>query len=480
MALIDTLRKFGGLLGYGEPRRRASTTQWLGTHGYSVYAGYVDHAETARKLASHDERFKTFDDILVNTSIVAASVRYYLSLVGKAEWGFVPSEMDRDGMYAERLEEILMSDIRTPWHRVVRRSAMYRFYGFSVQEWIIRRRADGWLTYGDVRSRPQHTITRWDVDEEGLVRGMVQQNPQDQQYLYLPRDKVLYILDDALSDLPTGIGLLRHLVAPAERLKRYEQLEGFGFELDLRNVPVMRAPLEEIARRVEAGELTPAQASALLEPQRAFLRAHAQNEQRGMMLDSKRYATHDEAQRPSTSPEYDLELLSGSQTNLADVGRSIQRLNREMARILGTDNLLLGETAVGSLALSKDKTGQFFLMVEGALTEIREQVIRDLVEPIWRMNGWPDDMMPETTTQPVSSQDVEGVARVLRDMATAGSVLDPNDPAIDAVRDMMDLPHTLTPDELDRLVQGMADDDPEDDDPTGGEPDLPAREGDDE
>ena len=120
---------------------------------------------------------------------------------------------------------------------------MYRFYGFSIQEWTARRRDDGFLTFADIAPRSQRTIERWDVDEAGQVLGALQRSPQTQEEIYLPREKLLYIVDDTLNDSPEGLGLFRHLVAPSRRLKRYEQLEGFGFETDLRGIPIGRSPV---------------------------------------------------------------------------------------------------------------------------------------------------------------------------------------------------------------------------------------------
>jgi len=58
-----------------------------------------------------------------------------------------------------------MYDMERPWHRVVRRAAMYRVYGYSWQEWIAKKRDDGVIGYLDIEPRTQSTITRW----EGLL-----------------------------------------------------------------------------------------------------------------------------------------------------------------------------------------------------------------------------------------------------------------------------------------------------------------------
>ena len=60
------------------------------------------------------------------------------------------------------------------WARIVRRAAMYRFYGFSIQEWTAKRRPDGLLTLADVAPRSQMTIERWDMLTDGSIQGVVQ------------------------------------------------------------------------------------------------------------------------------------------------------------------------------------------------------------------------------------------------------------------------------------------------------------------
>ncbi|AKQ75846.1 portal protein [Roseobacter phage RDJL Phi 2] len=440
------LEALGALLGRNN-KKTVAPTDTAGAPGVAVHGGVIQVEEKNANLASREERYKTYSEILANTSIVAAGTRYFLNLTAKAEWGFTPSDKDTDGKFAELAEEILTKDPKTPWHRIVRRAAMYRFYGFSIQEWTARRRDDGILTLADVAPRAQSTITKWDLLDDGSVQGVIQQSPQTMAELYIPRQKVLYLVDDTLSDSPEGLGLFRHLTAPAQRLARYEQLEGFGFETDLRGIPVGRAPFTDLAAAVKAGEITQAQRIAIEKPLRDFIQNHVKSAKLGMLLDSITYETKDEAGRPSSAKQWEIELLKGSATSFKENAEAIERINREMARILGVEQLLLGE-GNGSYALSADKTSSFFLLVDGALTEIREAVADDLLTTIWQLNGWDPDMKPELTTEAVRHTDVQEVAAVLRDMASAGAVLDLNDPIINEVRDLLGLSHAPEQEDL--------------------------------
>lgn len=419
-------------------RRRVGPTQTAGVRGVRIIGGYVDDDEKSKELRD-DERYKTFSNLLANVSIVAAGTRYFLNLVAKAQWKFEPSEEDADGEFAERTEKALTEDPLTPWHRIVRRSAMYRFYGFSVQEWTARRGDDGALTFRDVSPRPQLTIERWEIDDEGYVTGVEQVHPNTGERIYLPRPKLVYMVDDTLSDSPEGLGLFRHLVAPGKRLKRYEQLEGWGFETDLRGIPIARGPFTELARLEEAGEISKEDREKIELPMREFIKKHIKTPELGLLLDSITYRSEDERATPSQVRQWDIDLLKGSNTTQEQVAAAISRVNHEIARILGVEGLLLGGEKVGSLALSRDKSHNLFLIVDGSLLEIGEQYDQDLVDALFRLNGWPMEMKPAMKHESVQFKDVEQITASLRNMAQAGAMLSPDDPAIAEVRSLLGL-----------------------------------------
>lgn len=407
-----------------------SPTQQIGVGGTAVYAGHLQTLETDARLTGL-QRYKTYSDILANVSIVAASVRFFLNIVSKAEWRVVPPEESgaRGQELADLVQEML-GDMETPWHRIVRRAAMYRYYGFGIQEWTAKNREDGAIGFLDVEPRPQITIERWDTDRHSKVLGVVQRSPQTQEEIAIPREKVVYLVDDSLSDSPEGLGLFRHLTKVAARLMRYEQLEGFGFELDLRGVPLVRAPLTQLSKMVKAGSISEAQKTALLEPLNDFVSNHIKNPALGMLLDSQPWQTTDEKATPSGPPQFGVELLDGGSYSLEEIATAIRRINLEIARILGTEHLLLGDDSRGSFALSKDKSNNFALIVDSTLKELREAFEKDLLGPLWLMNGWPEELKPTLVTDTTAIRDVEQLTAALRNLATAGVVLDREDPAV--------------------------------------------------
>jgi len=449
-------REFFGSVFSAFRRKKPAPTEQRGAPGTAVRGGWVDEHEKDSRLQG-EEKWRTYADIVANVSIAAASIRYYLSLVAQPRWKVEPPEDGGDE--AKRIADVvqgIMDDMATPWKRVVRRSAMYKFHGFSIQEWIAKRMDDGTLGFADIEPRPQATITRWDSDR-GKVSGMTQTDPETAQELYLPRGKVIYLVDDSLSDSPLGFGILRHFAEPGLRLQRFQVLEAFGHETDLRGIPLARAPLAELKKQVDQGKLTKKDKEDAEKPLRDFIKAHIKNPELGLLLDSMTYRSRDESASPSSVYHWDLELVRGDGTGGAQesVGKSIERITREMARITGTEFLLLGSDGKGSLALSKDKTEMFLLLVNGALEEIAETYEADFLDPLFALNGWDEKLKPELSTESIQFRDVEQITAALRDMAQAGALLAPDDPAIEAVRTLLGLPKPIVLDGvLDSMLRG--------------------------
>jgi hypothetical protein len=436
---------FGNLAGalMGRTPPAVSPYKEAGTSGTAIFGGYVENIERDRKL-SGTERYRTAADLLANVSIIAASVRYILNLTAAPRWTIKPamdlgdSSSDAAKEAAEFVQRVLFEDLNTSWTRLVRRTGMYRYHGFGIQEWTAIRRADGLIGFADIESRPQHTIEQWQVDEHGAVEGVWQRSPQTGALLWIPRAKTMYLVDDSLTDSPEGMGLFRHLVDPGERIRRYLKLEGQGYERELRGIPIGRAPLADIRAQVNAGSLTAAEGRAMVTGLRNFIKMEVKEKDTGLLLDSTPYnGITADGTTVSGTPKWGVELLTGEGGSFSDLGKAIDRLTHDMARIIGAESLLLGSGANGSRALSEDKSKNLYLVVNGSLADIAEATNRDLIGALWSLNGLPDELRPHAEVEDAAFKDAAGIAATLRDMATAGAVLAPDDPAIDDLRALL-------------------------------------------
>lgn len=418
---------------------KPSPFQTVGAPGTAIYGGYIVENERDSRLTG-TEKYRTYSNMLANVSIVSAGVRFFLNLLAKAQWKVEPADETTEAEeIAERIEKV-MDNMTTPWHRIVRRAAMYRFYGFSLQEWTAKRDdEDGTIIYKDIEPRPQRTIERWDTDRTGTVLGVAQRSVQTNEDLYLPRGKLIYLVDDSLDDSPEGLGLFRHIISRATTLGRYELLEAWGFERDLRGTPVGYAPLAELERMKESGELSPEQVAALRAPVETFVANAIKGKDTGLVLDSAPHRGLGEQQTPINVKQFSVELLQGQATSQPDMAKAIERLNREMARVLGVEHLMLGSDNTGSFALSKDKTQSFGLIVSSTLQEIKQVMESDFLDPLFELNGWDLKLKPKFKVEQIQYRDIEQVTAALVDLARAGATLMPDDPAIKEIRDQLGL-----------------------------------------
>lgn len=422
-------------------RERAKPFQEQGTHGYRVYGGYVQSPEESSKL-QRARRPETIAEILVNTTIVSASLRYFLNLLAKPSWSVEPAK-DIDGeessdqakLIAE-LVEASTEDLNRSWSQLIRQTGMYKFYGFSIQEWIAKRSEQGSIVFDRIEARPQFTVTRWDITVDGVIRGVWQRDPQTGQELYLPSRKLIYVADNTLTDMPDGLGILRHTIEPAKRLDTYLQLEGIGFDRDMRGTPIGRAPYRELDQAVKEGRVSEQQRDAYLNQIERFVKLQAKTPSTSIVLDSEPYdnLTNDGNRYVSTM-KFGLELLKGPSPGFEDLDRAINRTMHEIARIFGTENLLLDQG--GSHALSKDKSQNLFMQVSSTLNDIVQVYNNQYIDPIMWLNGFPDELKPTFVTEELRFMDFEQITQSLNDMARSGAVLAPDDPAINDVRDLM-------------------------------------------
>lgn len=408
----------------------------MGVSGTSVFGGYVQMREKSSKWTG-SQRYITISDMAVNASIVAAGIQLFTNLVARPGWTINPVDESSEAKQAAEFVDEVLNSMSQPWSRIVRRATMFRFYGFGVQEWTAKRRKDGRVGLASIEPRPQHSIERWAVEDNGDVKGVFQVHPMTGQELGIPRSKILYLVDDSLSDSPEGVGIFRHLAEPWERLQTYYALEARAFERDLRGTPVGRIPYAQIREAVKQGEITEAQASALVSTVENFVKLQVKQSDTAITLDSiPYYSQAADGAKVAGIPQWGLELLQGGAAGIAEVAAAITRTQTEMARVLAAEHLMMGESS-GNRALGEDKSRNLYLVANAVLGDIAAGVDSDIIPVICKLNGIAEELWPKCEPEDVAFKSAESVASTLAKMAQAGAVLAPDDPVIDDVRSLM-------------------------------------------
>lgn len=448
---------FQNLLGGRKATQRVNPMKEAGTNLSSIQflGGYVFDREQNPKLHGL-LRWTTFEDILVNTSIVSASFRLWTNLASKPYWSVEAVDDTPEAIEAKEFADRIIAEYPLNWTDAVRGAALFKFYGANVQEITYRRADDGAILLASIEQRPMRSIERFEVDDQGTIDGFWQMGPNMVANYYIPRWKTVYLVDNSISDSPQGLGLIRHCVEPAQRLKNFLELETQGYERDLRGVPIGRAPLSAINAAVEAGEITQEQANAALGALEQLVTMARKSGSTGAILDSSVYlgtGSSGDGKQVSSIPQWGLDIINGgSSSGLKDMADAISRINFEMARVFNSEGLLLGSTSTGSQALANDKSSNLHDQINSMLRQIADAYTNDILGTIWRLNGRDPKTMPSFIVEEVSSRDAEATAKTLKDMVAAGAQFLPTDEIWQEIRQDMGY-STQPPEDLQKIEE---------------------------
>lgn len=419
--------------------RAPADTAVEGTGGSATVGGFLVTKEKSADLTG-TQKFVTYDNVVLNVSIVAAGVRHYHSLVSGVGWSVSPGKGRNANKYAERIDQMIKTELHQPWSQVVSTMGHYKWVGFSVQEWIAENMSDGFQGLTRFENRPQSTMEQWILEEQtGHVLGWIQRDEVTGQQYPLHRSKCVYIADKSITHMPDGVGMLRHVVEHARQLKRMEQLEGWAYETDLRGMPIMSAPLGLMDLLVERNLMTAAQRDAKLKGLTDFVKNHIRNPSLGIILDSAPYRDEGATRSPSSSKQYGLEFAKSDGTGLGPAAAAIERKQREIARAIGFEHLMLGGDGKGSNAQHQDKTASLRDSINATLVTMGWQLDHDVIVPIFERNGWPLDQRPTFKPDALSLRTVQEVVDTLEGVARSGAPLMPNDPVVNQIRGMLSL-----------------------------------------
>lgn len=454
-------KAFASAFGFGGPSPAPNDAP-NGGDGVQAYGGYLVSDERNPELIGQ-RKWITYSNA-TNTAIIATGLRRTLDALAGTEWHAEPNP--RGGKDAQRAVDIVTeglidAQMPRPWQSVVRKTALYKYFGFSLSEWTTRTRADGMIVFRAIDHRPQYTIDRWDKPSEKEPWDAVSQLTRNGNRWMIPRGRLLYAVDDSLTDSPDGVGLMRHVVELVRRLGVFEGLEAIAYETDLRGTPVGGAPIAELrakamtdnpgADKDTIGAFVDERTRRMTD----FLKGQFKNPDKSqwMLLDSSTYINRDESQ---VSPErkWILELLKGQSNGVAEVAGAIGRVQLEIARVLGIEHAMVGgNDSAGSFGMHKSKVDAHALMLRTILAEVASFATRDLARVLVALNGLdPDTCTPTLVAEPISTDTVTDTCQALQALAAAGAPIQPNSPIIPVIYDRMQLP---PPDEVDPALMGV-------------------------
>lgn len=374
-----------------------------------------------------DQAIKAYKEMRDNDPTVGAILFAIDMLIRQVQWKVQPSDEDTTEDDVTFLEECLDDMSMTLADMVIEIMSMIPF-GFSYHEIVYKRRTgpqpetskvpsskhdDGKIGWRKIAIRSQDSLTRWEFDDDGGVKGFVQKPPPDFDEITIPITKALLFRPAMYKNNPEGRSVLRNAYRPWYFKKRIEEIEATGIERDLAGLPI--AEVDPSILRSDAS----AEEKATLTAIQKIVTNIKRDKQEGVVWPVSYDAMGHKL--------YDLKLLSSGGTRAFNTTEIIQRYDQRIAMTVLADFVLLGSQRVGSFALSSDKTDLFAMAMGAWLNTIADTFNRWAVPRLFALNGMDLAHMPKIVPGDIETPPLAEVATYLQALANVGLPLFPNE-----------------------------------------------------
>lgn len=323
--------------------------------------------------------------------------------------------------YANFLDSCRM-DMTQTWGEVMTEALTFLPFGWSALEvtYKIRRGyhvdpdrnscyEDGLVSWQKMALRSQESMRKWlydPVDKDKLIG--LQQFTFEKGTVDIPLSRLLHFRTKSFKDNPEGRSILRNAYRPWYLKKRIEEAEGIGIERDMAGLPVLVAP-----EGLDLWNEQDPQAIATKAAAERIVRNIRVDEQMGVLLPFG----------------WELSLLTAAGKKMINTTDVINRYDQRIAMTVLADFMLLGHTnRLGSFALAKSKTGMFAMSLVGYLNALRDTFNSVELPRLWRLNGFPMEMMPRLDYTPVDTPSLKDLASYIT--ALSGAAVDFSQPAL--------------------------------------------------
>lgn len=403
-----------------------------------AYSGYLN--EEFLPALSGRRATKVYRQMADNDPVVGAFLFAMEMLIRQVTWSVTPADDSAKAAdVADFVDGALFKDLEHTWGDFIAEACTMLVFGYAPFEIVWKTRkgtsskdaarlsafSDGKIAPRKIALRAQETIDKWELSEFGDILGVWQQ-PEVGPRVLIPAERLLLLRTRSVKNNPEGRSILRTAYRSWLFKTRMEEIEGIGVERDLAGLPVCRVP----------GDLLASDASAL---EKTTLRSYQEmvsqikrNEREGVVLPSNR--------DDKGNFIFDLTLLSTGGSRSFDTSAIIDRYDRRIATAVLADFIFLGQAAVGSFALSSDKTALFATALGALVQQIAQPLNRVLLPAMLALNGLNQDLTPELTPGDIETPNLAELGAFVQAMSGAGAPLFPDRALEDHLRRVAGLP----------------------------------------
>ena len=374
---------------------------------------------------------EVYKEMSENDDIIGAILFATEMLMRQSKWSIQEAGTEQADLDAAEFVRTCMDDMEETWSDFISEVLSFLTYGWSYHEIVYKRRmgrsknpetnskyTDGLIGWRKLPIRSQDTLWEWKYDEKDNLIGLVQCAPPLYEQVFIPIEKALHFKTKTRKGNPEGRSVLRNCSRNRYFKRRVREIEGIGIERDLAGLPVLEAP--------EGVDIWSDEYAAELAKAERIVRSVRRDEREGIVLGNG----------------WKFSLTSTGGRRQFDTNQIIERYDTRMAMTVLADFVLLGHQAVGSFALSSDKTELFGVALGAFLDLICEVFNNQAIPRLIDINGEHFAGItdyPILTHGDIETQDLGQLGEFVSKMVGIGAIT-PDESMEDYLRLAADLP----------------------------------------
>jgi hypothetical protein len=396
-----------------ELAEKKPSTDELGASGATAFGGALSEDEYNADLRGSAGR--TIYDKMRRSD---ARVKFALAVcelpIRAASWNIEPASEDkRDLEIAEALEANIFNMTIT-WDSFLHHVMLMHPFGFSIFEkvWEI---VDGQVRYRKLAPRLPRTLSQWQLDETGGLRGIKQfaWRSNSYQYIEIPVEKLLVFTNEKEGSNFEGVSILRSAYKHWYYKDNLYRIDGIAAERHAVGVPKFKTPAKPDK---DAADAIDAMGQRLYAQEQMYIRL---------------------------GEGYDM-TIEGLTGQIRDISPSISHHDKKISEAVLADFVDLGGGDAGSWALSKDKSSFFLMALKATATNICDTFNAYAVKPWVDYNYADVAEYPKLKCGNLETREVVNFAQAVTNLLNSGGIT--GGAEIDeALRDMLNLPQKPEP-----------------------------------
>lgn len=371
---------------------------------------------------------RIYREMSENDPVISGILYTIDKIIRQCQWTVEPASSAQYDQDAAEFLEGCLEDMEVGFIELISEILTMLPYGFSAHECVYKLRAgenddpslnsqydDGRTGWRGLPIRSQDTVLRWNLDDNGQIKGLVQLAPPLFHMVEIPANRMLLFRTSVHKNNPEGKSILRGAYRSWYFKSRIEVCEAIGAERDLAGLPIAWVPPEILNPNQTDG-----QKKAIFNAVKGIVTGVRQDSQAAIIMPL--------AYDAAGNKLFDFGLVSAGGARQFDTDKIIQRWDNRIAITMLADFILMGQSSssTGSFAMHTDKTKLFLVALTAYLNIIADVFNKVAIPRLFKFNSFPVSKFPKIKPGSIEGADLGVLGPYLTVLSQIGMPLFPN------------------------------------------------------